>query len=504
MTTILRVEDLKQEYPGVLALKGVDLSLDAGQVLGLVGENGAGKSTLIRIVGGVERPSAGIVEVEGKPQEFHGSAQSQAAGIAVVSQEFRLVPELSIAENIYLGHELVTRKILKRAEMTRGAKKLLETLGLDLDPNRSVSSLTVGDRQLVEIARALSREFHTLIMDEPTAALNEGEIEKLHAIVKALAEQGKGIIYVSHHLDEVFAICDTVAVLRDGNLVAEVATTEIDEPTLVEHMLGRKPEVFESNSTVTEGAQARLELKDFEVSGVRAPVSFEVAPGEVLGLAGLVGSGRSEITRALFGATRSFGGQVLVDGTPARVGTPQQAMKQGIFMLSEDRKGEGILAHLDVVENALASKSKADSSWLRRLLPIRKEEQKEFAELREDMRIRVSDPAQLIGNLSGGNQQKVLLGRALLSGCRVLVLNEPTRGVDVGAKVEIYHLIKNVAAQGVAVVVSSSDAPELEALADRCLVYFAGKQVAELTNSDVNQDNIVHAAVGQSQDGNHE
>jgi ribose transport system ATP-binding protein len=505
MTAVLQVADVVQEYPGVRALKGVTLDVHAGQVLGLVGENGAGKSTLIRILGGIEQPVRGTVRLKGAEQRFRSSADSQAAGISVVSQEFRQVPQLSVADNIFLGHELTTSGVVQRGRTRARSVEVLEQLGMDLDPDRPVSSLTVGDRQMVEIARALSRTFDVLIMDEPTAALNGAEIARLHTIVRRIAEQGKAVIYVSHHLDEIFAICDEVAVLRDGELVAKQPTAELDEARLVEHMLGRKPQTYEHvSSDAGDGGQVRLAVRDLQVPGIAEPFSLQVRAGEVLGLAGLVGSGRTELTRALFGDLVALSGTVVVDGNDVRMRSPREAVRNGVFMLPEERKTEGILPHLDVTENAMVSRDRRGLPWSRRVLPLRRDESAEFARLRDEMRIRVPHGRQLIGNLSGGNQQKVLLGRALLSGCSVLLLNEPTRGVDVGAKVDIYQLIKQLADRGVAVVVSSSDAPELAAIADRCLVYFAGRQVAELHGRDVTEENIVGASVGQTaQEGSH-
>ena len=498
MSAVLEVRDIHQKYPGVHALKGVSLAVEGGSILGLVGENGAGKSTLIRILGGVEKPTEGTVLIRGEEQRFRGSAESQHAGISVVSQEFRQVPQLTVADNIFLGHEQTAGGVIRAKETHARSRELLAQLGMDFRSDRLVSSLTVGDRQMVEIARALSREFDVLIMDEPTAALNGAEVTRLHEIVRRLAAQGKTIIYVSHHLEEIFAICDRVAVLRDGDLVADQPTSELDEAKLVEHMLGRKPQTYVKEGSSGSSSEDRLTVRELQVPGVAEPFTFNVKRGEVLGLAGLVGSGRTELTRALFGDRMGVRGSVTVDGKDVRLRSPREAIANGIFMLSEDRKSEGILPHLDVTENSLISRDRSDLAFLRRRLPIAKSEYQEFSGLRKDMRIRVPNSRQLIGNLSGGNQQKVLLGRALLSGCSVLLLNEPTRGVDVGAKVDIYQLIKQLAERGVAVVVSSSDAPELAAITDRCLVFFAGRQVAELHDSDVTEDNIVSASVGQT------
>ena len=497
MSAVLQVEDLVQEYPGVRALKDVSLEVGRCQILGLVGENGAGKSTLIRIVGGLEHPVRGEVRVHGEAKVFHGSADAQAAGISVVTQEFRLVHELSVADNVFLGHELTRGGVIGARETRRRTQEVLDELGLDLAPDRSVSSLTVGDRQMVEIARALSRDFDVLIMDEPTAALNREEIERLHEIIRRLAAQGKAIVYVSHHLEEIFEICSDVAVLRDGSLVTQAPTAELDEARLVEQMLGRAPQRFERAAGATAAEHVRLAVRDLRVAGVPSGFNLEVNAGEILGLAGLVGSGRTQLTRALFGDLPAQGGTIEVDGRPVRVRSSRGAIRNGIFMLSDDRRSEGILPHLDVTENAMVSRDRSSLPWWKRLVPIRRDERAQFESLRSQMRIRVPNHRQLIGNLSGGNQQKVLLGRALLSGCVALLLNEPTRGVDVGAKVDIYQLIKELADSGVAVVVSSSDAPELAAIADRCAVFFAGRQVAELLGADVTEESIVAASVGQ-------
>lgn len=497
MSVVIEVRDLVQEYPGVKALKGVSLEMRAGEVLGLVGENGAGKSTLIRMLAGIESPVSGTILVNGDPVAFRNSSESQSTGISVVSQEFRLVPQLSIADNIFLGHELGRGPAVDHATTRKRASDVLDTLGLHLDSRRMVGSLPVGDQQLVEISRALSREFHTLILDEPTAALNKTEVDQLLGIVRRLAAQGKSVLYVSHHLEEIFRVCDRVAVLRDGQLVAVENTPEIDEAALVEHMLGRKPENFSKIAgSEDDDRDLRLEVKDLKVLGFERTFDLSARRGEVLGLAGLVGSGRTEITRALFGSL-PHRGIVMLDGIPVETSSPTAAIKSGFFMLSEDRKSEGILPHLDVTENATVSRDKVKTPWLQRIVPSRRVEAGLFQRLRNDMRIRVPHGRQLIGNLSGGNQQKVLFGRATLSGCRVLLLNEPTRGVDVGAKIEIYELIKQLSEDGVTVIVSSSDVPELVSISDRCLVYFSGELTAELVGDQISEDAIVAASVGQ-------
>lgn len=496
MDPVLEVKHLSQEYPGVKALDDVSLSIYPGEVLALVGENGAGKSTLIRSLAGVEKPVAGEILLHGNKQDFKNSADSQNAGIAVVNQEFRLVSELTVYENIFLGHEITKYSVINRRQAKAKAQKVLDTLGLHLDLDRFVSSLTVGDQQLVEIARSLSRKFNILIMDEPTAALNDSEIMQLHAIVRNLKQEGKSIIYVSHHLEEIFQICDRVAVLRNGKLVHTCDVTETSESDLVEHMLGRKPEVFNKDGVQINAQREVLHVKNISVAALEDNISFTLHEGEILGLAGLVGSGRSELCRALFGQIPINEGSIEINGKRIHLKNNRDAIRSGIYMLSEDRKNEGIIPHLDVTENAMISKDKKTLGILERMMPLSKKENTLFENLKKKMHIKVRDNKQLITGLSGGNQQKVLFARAALSGCSVLILNEPTRGVDVGAKVEIYELIKSLAHQGVSVIVSSSDAPELATLVDRCIVLFAGKQTAEFLQEDVNEDNIIAASVG--------
>ncbi|WEV63820.1 sugar ABC transporter ATP-binding protein [Bifidobacterium sp. ESL0732] len=496
MDSVLQTEQLVQEYPGVKALKGISIAVKAGEILALVGENGAGKSTLIRMLAGIEQPVSGKIFLKGKEQSFKSSSDSQNHGIAVVSQEFRQVGELTVAENIYLGHEIVSHGIIDKKATHAKAKALLDELGLDLDLDRYVSSLTIGDQQLVEIARALSLQFDVIIMDEPTAALNNSETEKLHRIVKRLAADGKAVIYVSHHLEEVFQICDTVDVLRNGKLVFSGPVADTNEQSLVEQMLGRKAEVYNKTDTTADKSPIGLQVKDVIIGRFPTAFNFEVRKGEILGIAGLVGSGRTEISRALFGQMPILSGSVLVDDKPVNLSNNRKAIRQGIFMLSEDRKNEGIIPHLDVIENSMIAKNKKDLPFAERFLPIAKKEKDSFDELKGKMNIKVQNDNELIVSLSGGNQQKVLFARAVLTGCSVLILNEPTRGVDVGAKIEIYQLIKELADSGVSIIVSSSDAPEIAAIANRCIVLFAGKEVAEFKGSDVTEENIIAASVG--------
>ncbi|MFV0405677.1 MAG: sugar ABC transporter ATP-binding protein [Propioniciclava sp.] len=498
---LLEAIQVSRTYPGVQALEEVNLTLRAGEVTALMGENGAGKSTLIRIFGGLERPSAGRIQLRGAAVGFRNAADSQAAGISVVSQEFRLVPQLSVAENIFLGHEVTRSGLLRPRIMRRRAYELLRQLDLDINPAQVVETLSVGDQQLVEITRALASDFDVLIMDEPTAALNVGEVARLLSLVRTIRDQGKAILYVSHHLEEIFEIADRIAVFRDGRSVAEVVAAGTSEPELVALMLGRELQQFDAHhgvddTRVTQGvAPPRFAVAEFTCPQVRTPVSFDLEPGEILGVAGLVGSGRTELIQALFGALPSTG-SCRLDGTELRIRTPAEAIAAGLFMLSENRKQEGIFPHLSVLENLLIAQRDPEITGLAREVPSPRTERAAFDTMKQELNIRVDRPQQYIGNLSGGNQQKVLFGRAMLSGCSVLLLNEPTRGVDVGAKVEIYQLIRRLAESGVAIVISSSDTPELVTLVHRCAVMQGGQLKVILNRSEISEDAILAHSVG--------
>jgi ABC-type sugar transport system ATPase subunit len=495
---LLLAEGVSKHYPGVQALSDVTLSLAPGEVHALVGENGAGKSTLIKVLGGLVEPTAGVLRVGGRPQRFSGPQESQAAGISVISQEFRLVPQLTVAENMFLGHEPTRFGLVDRAKARRLTREPLRELGLNISPDRRVDSLTVGDQQLVEIARALSREFRVLILDEPTAALSESEAEKLLTLVQRIRDRGCAVLYVSHRLPEIFRVSDRISVLRDGRLVARLRTADTTAEEVVTHMLGRPLEMVEAQvaavpAEVHEKSAPPLRVSGLRCAGLLAPVDLQVAAGEVVGIAGLVGSGRTELLRALFGAIASRSDRFEVEGRPVRPRSPADAIGSGIFMLSEDRKAEGIVPLLSVLDNVVL----AQRRWGRFLLnPGR--DRSSYQAMKDRMRIRVDDPQRLITTLSGGNQQKALLGRALLSDCRVLLLNEPTRGVDVGAKVEIYQLIRELAATGVGVVVSSSEAAELVAVADRCLTLYAGSVSGELSADRMTEADIVAGTLGHT------
>ena len=481
------------------ALRGVSLRLAPGEVHALVGENGAGKSTLINILAGLIQPSKGSLFIDGAEQRFAGPQASQQAGISVISQEFRLVPQLTVAENIFLGHEPRRGGLIDRQKVRQLTRTPLRELGLDISPDRRVASLTIGDQQLVEIARALTREFRVLIMDEPTAALSEVEVERLLSLVERLRDRGTAILYVSHRLPEVFRVSDRISVLRDGQMVASLATADSSVDEVVTHMLGRELDAQPQHQPLSLSANGSrgpdaLEVLGLRCKGLSSPVDIRVSPGEVIGIAGLVGSGRTELMRALFGVIPCTFDDFKVSGQAVHPQDPADAIGKGIFMLSEDRKTEGIIPVLSVLDNVVV----AQRSWGRFLLN-RAKDNSSYASMKQRMRIRAHSPHVPIVNLSGGNQQKALLGRALLSNCRVLLLNEPTRGVDVGAKVDIYRLIRELAATGVGVIVSSSEAAELVAVVDRCVTLYAGAMIGELAGGRITEEDIVAGILGRAQ-----
>lgn len=496
---ILTANDITKRFPGVLALDGVDLELLPGEVHALVGENGAGKSTLIKVLGGQHSPTSGTIEVRGRVVEFSDPLQSQQAGISVINQEFNLIPQLSIATNIYLGRE--PRRLgglIDWPLINRQAADLLRQLGLDIKPDLRVEYLSVADKQLVEVAKALSQDFSVMIMDEPTAALNSAEVDRLFEIVAELRDRGAAVLYVSHRLSEIFRIADRVTVLRDGRRVDTRPIGEVTERDVISTMLGRELEHHEVRRSAPSEAQPALAIRELSARGGLGPVSFDVYYGEVLGVAGLVGSGRSELMRVLFGILQRSGGEVELDGRSVDLESPAAALREGIFMLPEDRKTEGLFPDLDVLENLVATRPRAGESAVQRMVIDGHAEKRAWTRVQELFAVRAHSPTQLISTLSGGNQQKVMLGRALVSEARILLLNEPTRGVDVGTKVEIHELIRDLAREGNAVIVSSSDVPELDKVSDRCLVLSAGHITGMLQGGSLNEDNIIACAVAHA------
>ncbi|MFI5990556.1 sugar ABC transporter ATP-binding protein [Streptomyces sp. NPDC051362] len=488
---LLRIEGIRKTFPGVVALDSVDFDLRRGEVHVLLGENGAGKSTLIKMLSGAYRPDAGRVLVDGEEVRIHGAQDSERLGIATIYQEFNLVPDLTVAENIFLGRQPRRFGLIDRKRMEADAAALLKRVGVNVSPRARVRELGVARLQMVEIAKALSLDARVLIMDEPTAVLTSGEVDKLFRIVRRLREDGVGVVFITHHLDEIAALGDRVTVIRDGRSVGQVpASTPEDE--LVRLMVGRSIEQQYPRERADAG-DALLTVEGLTRDGVFHDVSFEVRAGEVVGIAGLVGAGRTEVVRAVFGADPYDRGSVKVAGAGLRRGDVNAAMEAGIGLVPEDRKGQGLLLDASVEENlGLVTLRSATHGGLVDL----KGQRAAAARIAGQLGVRMAGLGQHVRTLSGGNQQKVVIGKWLLADTKVLILDEPTRGIDVGAKVEIYQLVNELTAAGAAVLMISSDLPEVLGMSDRVLVMAQGRIAGELTADRATQDSVMALAVG--------
>jgi ribose transport system ATP-binding protein len=494
--SVLAVQKLSRRFPGVLALDAVDFDILPGEVHALVGENGAGKSTLISILAGVSQPSAGQILVDGRPVTFANPLSSQQAGISVIFQEFNLLPHLSVAENVFVTREPRRGPLIDWETMNRNTRQILQTLNLDIDPATPVSDLAVSQQQLVEIARALSVKARIIIMDEPTAALNEREVVRLLEIVRSLAASGVSVIYVSHRLTEVFSVADRITVFRDGRHIQTTRRTDTTEQQVVAAMVGR--ELVHLNRPSRTPSETILQTRDLVVEGgLVRNVSFSLCRGEVLALAGLMGSGCSELMEGLFGLRKITSGSVTLAGRPLRVEHPRAAIRTGIGLVPEDRKQSGLFPDLPVIQNLTIGALPRLFSSVPGILDLASE-RRVTLDYQQQLNIRFSRPEQRINSLSGGNQQKVILARALAEKCRVLLLAEPTRGVDVGAKAEIYTLIDQLVEKGIAIILQTSELPELIRLADRCIVFVAGEPRRELSGSQVTQEAVMEVATGLS------
>ncbi|MFF7879462.1 sugar ABC transporter ATP-binding protein [Streptomyces sp. NPDC007896] len=491
---LLRIEGIRKTFPGVVALDSVDFDLRRGEVHVLLGENGAGKSTLIKMLSGAYQPDSGRVLVDGEEVRIHGAQDSERLGIATIYQEFNLVPDLTVAENIFLGRQPRRYGLIDRKTMEAEAAELLERVGVSVSPRARVRELGIARLQMVEIAKALSLNARVLIMDEPTAVLTSEEVEKLFAIVRQLREDGVGIVFITHHLEEIAALGDRVTVIRDGKSVGQVpASTTEDE--LVRLMVGRSIEQQypRVRATGDDGSgTALLTVEGLTRDGVFHDVSFEVRAGEVVGIAGLVGAGRTEVVRAVFGADPYDKGAVKVAGSELRRHDVNAAMAAGIGLIPEDRKGQGLLLDASVEENlGLVTMRAATHGGLVDL----KGQREAAARIAEQLGVRMAGLGQHVRTLSGGNQQKVVIGKWLLADTKVLILDEPTRGIDVGAKVEIYQLVNELTAAGAAVLMISSDLPEVLGMSDRVLVMAQGRIAGELSADEATQDSVMALAV---------
>jgi rhamnose transport system ATP-binding protein len=491
---LLEVRDIEKTFPGVRALSGVSFDVRAGEVHALLGENGAGKSTLIKIVSGVYQPDLGSILVNGTLVHFSTPDDARRAGVATIYQELLLFPELSVAENIFLGHApLAGAGRIDWRAMRAEAERLLDSLEInDLSADQIVGALSVGNRQRVEILRALSHDARILIMDEPTAALTESDVTRLFDVVRRLKRRGVGIVYISHRLDEIFAIADRVTVLRDGAFVGarEVADTNVAE--LVQMMVGRRLESLFPKTVAPIGAPV-LEARDLVRRPLTKGVSLTVRSGEIVGLAGLVGSGRSELAQTLFGMTPSEAGDIRLNGETVRIDSPETARAKGIAYVPEDRGTQGLVRGMSVLHNfslaALGSLSRVG-------FIDRAAERRMALEGVARFSVKTSSVDEVAGRLSGGNQQKIVLGKWLANNPKLLILDEPTRGIDVGAKAEIHRLMSQLAGEGVAILMISSELPEVLGMSDRVLVMREGRLVAEFDRAEASSEAVGAAMMG--------
>lgn len=491
---IVELRGIAKQFGAVQALRGVDMALYPGEVHALVGENGAGKSTLVKILAGIHRPDVGTIRFAGKEIELHNPAQAQHLGIAVIQQEPTLFPDLDVAENVFMGrHPRDRMGQVGWGRMYREVERLLATLGVQLNVYAPVQGLSVADQQLVEIAKALSLETRVLVMDEPTAALSAREVKDLFAIVGQLREHGVAILFVSHRLEEIFELADRVTVLRDGAHVITAPASQLTPEETIRHMVGRELESLFPKGKAEMG-EAILDVKHLTRNGVFRDVSFQLRRGEILGFAGLVGAGRTEVARVLFGIDRADAGEIRIGGQVAHIHSPSAAMQHGIVYVPEDRHQHGLILSFTIIANITLPILRQVS----RLGVIdRRREQEIASDYSRQLDVRAAGLDQLVQALSGGNQQKVVLAKWLATGPSILILDEPTRGIDIGAKAEVHRIISNLAAAGMAIILISSELPEVLAMSDRILVMHEGRITAELDHAEADQEKVMFAATGQ-------
>lgn len=493
---LLEVSGVTKRFPGVTALDGVDLSVHQGEVHCLVGENGAGKSTLMKILAGGLAPDRGEIRLNGEPVRLRSPYDAQSRGVGMIYQEFNLVPALSVAENIYLGRAPTRGRtpLIDHRKLRNDARILLSRLGIAIDPRKSAGECSVAEQQMVEIAKALALNARLLIMDEPSATLTDTELKALFALMRELRAAGLGIVYISHRLEEIFQIGDRVTVLRDGRRVETRAVADVTRDELIRMMVGRELKDEFPKVTAPRGPE-RLRVEGLGRPDAFEDVSFTLHAGEVVGLTGLVGSGRTEVARAIFGADPIERGRILLDGAEIRLRTPRHAISAGIGLLTEDRKRQGLVLGMCVRENVTL----ANLAGVPGRMFIRRRGERCIAENHaRELRIRTPDVEQTAVHLSGGNQQKVVLAKWLFTQSRVLMFDEPTRGVDVGAKVSIYELMNQLVANGAAILMISSELPEVLGMCDRILVMHEGRIAGELSRAEASQEAIMRLATGQS------
>lgn len=490
---ILEMRDITKTFPGVRALDSVSFAVRRGEVHGLVGENGAGKSTLMKILNGVLAPDSGQILVDGMPVTFRSTKQAQACGISLIYQEFNLVNTLSVAENIYLGFlQTGKSKLIDWKKVRADAAELIERLGFDFNVKEKVENLSVAERQLVEIAKALSLNARLIAMDEPTSSLTTNEIEKLFSIIKGLKENGITIIYISHKLDEVMAICDSVTVMRDGHIIDTKPVSETNNPEIISKMVGRPVDMkYPKRSSVALG-DVVLEARNVSCAGFVKDVSFSLKKGEILGIAGLVGSGRTELVESIFGARHLQGGEIFVHGKRTRIRSTADGKRCSIGLVTEDRKETGLALHYSLTDNVVITNLKKVRAGL---LVSKGLTQSSVGHYVDELAIKTPSTRQAVVNLSGGNQQKVVLAKWLFSDVDILILDEPTRGIDVGAKYEIYLLMNALVEKGKSIIMISSELPEVLGMSDRVIVINGGRKKGELCGAEMSPEAVMSLAI---------
>lgn len=490
--TLLEIEGIRKEFPGVVALDNVQFRLKRGTVHALMGENGAGKSTLMKIIAGIYTPNRGTIRLRGEEVTLNGPLDALERGIAMIHQELALMPYMTVAENIWIRRE-PTRSfgLIDHGAMARQTQELFARLNIKIDPLSEVRFLTVAQRQMVEIAKAVSYESDVLIMDEPTSALTETEVEHLFEIIRDLKARGIGIVYITHKMNELFEIADEFSVFRDGKYVGTHASSDVTRDEIIRMMVGREiTEMFPKEEA--EITNTILSVEGLTLDGVFHDISFDLRKGEILGVAGLVGSGRSNVAEALFGVTPATSGTIHINGQKVRIASPADAMKQGMAFLTEDRKDTGCFLQLSILENMQIAM--LQDKYVRMGFVEQGAVSSQCDEMKAALRVKTPNMAERIENLSGGNQQKVLIARWLLTKPRILILDEPTRGIDVGAKAEIHRLISRLAAEGLAVIMISSELPEVLGMSDRILVMHEGRMTGILDRSEADQVKIMELA----------
>ncbi len=489
---ILTLKEIDKSFPGVHALDHVNFDLNKGEVHALMGENGAGKSTLMKVMTGIYTKDSGTMIYEGKEVNFNSTREAQDAGIVIVHQELNMLGHLTVAQNIFIGREFKKGIKIDDKKMNQEAKKLFDRLHIDIDPTETMSNLTVGKQQMCEIAKAISHDAKVIIFDEPSAALTEKEIEDLFKIIRDLREQQLAIVYISHRMDEIKVITDRVTVMRDGAYVGTLITADCTKNDIVNMMVGRA--IYEepkTKSMVAPDAPVVLKVEHLNAGKMVQDVSFELRKGEILGFSGLMGAGRTETARAIFGADEKESGDIYINGEKVVINSPQDAVKHGIGYLSEDRKRYGVVVQKSVAENSTLV---CLENYMKGIFINKKEEQKVTKEYVDSLAIKTPSTDQLVVNLSGGNQQKVVIAKWLIKDCNILIFDEPTRGIDVGAKSEIYKLMNRLTEEGKSIIMISSEMNEILRMSDRIIVMREGQKTGEVNIEEASQESIMNMA----------